>query len=160
MNARLDSSRGHEAIDLKFVARHDCGPDPGVDCQVTITGSNWSSGGPSTISANLGKVHLSLIQLNALASAIESWVQLPLAHLAQKPFEYEVDLGFAPFESLLTRFRNRNDEVVEKGKPTITVRYSIGTFTGEAHFTTDPSGLERFAAGLRSGATKVGYTDA
>ncbi|MDH3376853.1 MAG: hypothetical protein OEQ39_07790 [Gammaproteobacteria bacterium] len=157
MAARLVSNRGTEHFELGFVARRDCGPDPGVDCQVRLVSSSWAEGEPRPITITLGTLHLSLVQIRNLVEVIESWITKPVDELALEPLEAEIDLMFAPQDFLLLKFGSRDDTIAELGKPVLTVDYKIGSTIGVMHFTTDPTCLSVFVDSLKTGVAGVGY---
>jgi hypothetical protein len=153
--AKLQSNRGAESLRLEFIERRDCGPDPGADCNVVLTGSNWSEGEPKPIRAGLGSLHLSLVAVSALAAELERWVGLPLERLAMETLECEYNLAFAPTSELRLRFDKRADTISDR-KPVLTAAFSVGAFNGELHFVTDQSCVAEFVAGLREAQRAIG----
>jgi hypothetical protein len=148
MVATLNSNRGSERLELAFLSRRDCGPDPGVVCDVTLVASSWADGTPSPIRINLGKIHLSLTQVRVLMNTVGVWLDLPLEQLGQAPLVAEVDLMFTPPDHLVLRFAPRDDTVAEVAKPVLTISYSVGGADGSMHFITDQSGLRLFLSEL------------
>lgn len=141
---------------LEFIARRDCGPDPGALCQVMLIGSSWSNGTSAPVGADLGILHLSLIEVSVLAAELERWVGLPLDRLAREPLECEHDLAMAPTSELRLRFGARPDTISDR-KPVLTATFSVDSFKGELHFVTDPSCVAEFVADLRESLRAIGH---
>ena len=156
MEAVLRSNRGSESLSFRFLEQHDCGPDPGVDCEVVVCGSSWGDGSPRPIRADLGALHLSLVQFGALIGNLGDWLALPLADLATQPLRSVCPLAFSPPATFEIRFGSRQD-TIDDGKPVVTIAWQIDSFGGEFHYVTDPSCLDEFAAGLIAMLTCYGY---
>jgi hypothetical protein len=154
--AKLKSNRGGESLRLEFIERRDCGPDLGADCNVILAGSNWSEGEPKTVRADLGRLHISLVAVSALAADLERWVGLPLDQLATEPLECEHEIAFTPTSELRLRFGERSDAISDR-KPVLTTAFSVGSFKGELHFVTDQSCIAEFVAGLRQAERAIAH---
>lgn len=143
MDVILRSNRGHEFLSFDFRERHDCGPEKGIDCLVSVQSSSWDDGEPKPVRADLGNRHLSLIELSLLNESISKWLELPLNRLAAKPLESKHSLDFTGENNLCIEFGDRTD-TINDGKPVVTIGWNLGSFEGEIHFVTDPSCLQNF----------------
>ncbi len=156
MKATLRSNRGSESVSFRFRGRNNCGPEPGVDCEIRVAGSSWKDGEAKPVRADLGVLHLSLIQLGTLIGSVSSWLTLPLEELARRPLQSACSLSFSPPERLGVDFGPRRD-TVNAGKPVVTVSWQLGSFRGELHYVTDPSCLGEFTEELRAMLAEYGY---
>ena len=152
----LSSNRGSESLSIDFQGRNDCGPDPGADARVTARLSSWATGEPRPTGIDLGCVQLSLSEASSLLSDIENWLALPLDRLAQTPLASTCDLAFAPSDKLTLSLGAR-DDIISEGKPVLTISFSVGSLSGEAHFVSDQSCLAEFARSLASALKSLGY---
>ena len=148
----LKSNQGSESLTIEFEVRNDCGPDPGSDAKISLHYLGERSH-PNVL--DLGRIQLSLVEVEGLVSNIERWIALPLDRLAVTPLSLTHDLAFMPPTQFEIEFGTRED-IASEGKPVLTSRFAVGSVSGESHFITDQSCIRQFDIDLRAALNSLG----
>jgi hypothetical protein len=140
MDAVLRSNRGESELVMRLVplTPTECA------CSLRLTGEHWDGDHHEPFTASVDGFILTNAALKALHRHVVSWLDGPLEELVSARLDASFELA-GHGHTLGFRFGPIDKVINQRGKPVVSLGFSIGTLSGSAHFVTDPSCLALFA---------------
>lgn len=143
MDAVLRSNRGISQLTMRLTARGSAE----WACAFVFVGEDWNGGHGRPFTGTVDGFILTTAALDALHRHVASWLDGPLEALVSARLDASFELA-EPGQTLRFRFGPNDKVLTERGKPVVTIGFSMGALTGSFHIVSDQSCLALFAEGL------------
>lgn len=143
MKTVLRSNRGVSELTMRLTPRGTAE----WECALVFVGEDWNGDHGHPFTGTVDGFILVTTALESLHRHLESWLGGSLEELVSSRLDASFELA-GPGQMLGFRFGSIQEVIAERGKPVVSIGFSIGALAGKFHIVTDPSCLALFAEGL------------